>query len=170
MQNGFTKKIELFANVAIVVVAIVLTFVLVKKFVLTDSATTKIPKENISIGGKINLSDADWAGNGQTLMLVLSTDCRYCHESLPFYQKLSERVARNGKAKMIAVFPQSAAAAEEYLKSNGVTVSRVYQANPPSLGVGGTPSLLLVDRDGRVMRTWFGKLVADEETKVLEQL
>lgn len=104
MHDGFTKKIELFANVAIIVVAIVLTTVLVKKFVLTDSEAAKIPKENISVGGNVNLPEVDWSRNGQTLLLVLSTDCRYCHESLPFYQKISKQIAEGAKAKLIRSF------------------------------------------------------------------
>lgn len=171
MKDGFTKKIELFANVAIVIVAVVLVFVLAKKFVFNDASTAaKVPKENISAGMKVNLPEADFAANGSTLLLILSTDCHFCHESLPFYQRVIEQSARSGRVKIAAVFPQDAKTGEEYLKSNGVTVSRVFQAQPPNLGVGGTPSLLLVDKDGVVTETWFGKLAAPEENKVLGQL
>lgn len=171
MSENFTKKIELFANIAIIVVAVVLTGVLIKKFVFNDSSAAAIsPKENISIGTKVNLPEVDWAANGQTLMLVLSTDCHFCHESLPFYQKLTEQNAGSEKIKIVAVFPQETAVAENYLKTNGVTVNRVYQAQPPNIGVGGTPTLLLVDRNGAVTQTWLGKLGADQQQKVFESL
>jgi thiol-disulfide isomerase/thioredoxin len=171
MKDGFTKKIELFANAAIIVVAVVLVFVLVKKFVFNDASTAaKIPKENIAAGAKVNLPEADWAANGQTLLLILSTDCRYCHESLPFYQRIIKQSAENGRVKIAAVFPQDAETSREYLTANDITVSRIFQANPPNLGVGGTPTLLLIDKDGVVTQTWFGKLAAPEENKVLGQL
>ncbi len=171
MKDGLTKKIEVFANVAIIIVAIVLTGVLVKKFVFSDTAATaRIPKENIAAGTKINLPAADWSANGQTLLLILSTDCHFCHESLPFYQRIIKQSADSGRVKIAAVFPQDTETSREYLKANNVTVSRVFQANPPNLGVGGTPTLLLVDKDGTVTQTWFGKLAAPEENQVLGQL
>lgn len=166
MKDCFAKKIEFFANVAIIIVAITLTAVLVKKFVFSEQPSASLPKESIAVGSKVDLPGVDWSRHERTLVLVISTDCHYCHESLPFYQKLSQETARRGDTQLIAVLPQDSATGEKYLESNDVAVRRVVQANPPNLGIGGTPTLLLVDRNGAITDTWFGKLAADQEQKV----
>lgn len=170
MKETFAKKLEVATNISIIVVALLFGGVLVKKILLTDSAPAHTSKENIAVGSEVNTPPVDWSKNGSTLLLVLSTDCHFCNESVPFYQKLSRQTADNDKVKMIAAFPQETSDAEAYLKSNGVSVSQTYQADPPAIGVGGTPSLLLIDQNGKVIRTWFGKQSADEETKILEQI
>jgi hypothetical protein len=47
-----------------------------------------------------------------------------------------------------------------------IPVSDVRQAAFSTLRVAGTPTLLLVDRAGRVTRTWVGKLRPDAENDV----
>ncbi len=169
MNNNLVKKIEVFTNIAIILVAVIIGIVLVKKFLLTDS-TQNLPKESIAAGKKINFEQIDWASNNHTLLLILSKDCHFCTESVPFYQKITQEISRNQSVKISAIFPQDTQTAKEYLNQHQLPIQQIYQANPPSLGVGGTPTLLLVNKDGQVEETWFGKLSADEEQKVLNRL
>lgn len=169
MKTDLVKKIELFTNVAIILVALVLGAVLVKKFLLTD--TPAQPKKDIAVGEKVNFDQINWASNKNTLVLVLSKDCHFCTESLPFYQKVNQEVAKNPSVKLAAVFPQDVETAQEYLKTNNLDINQVYKANPSAVGAGGTPTLLLIDENGKVVETWFGKLMSsDEEQKVLNRL
>jgi thiol-disulfide isomerase/thioredoxin len=171
MNENITKKIEVFTNIAIICVVLLIGFVAVKKYVFNYPDATAVSKPPaVEIGTKINLPGIDWAGNNQSLVVVISTDCHFCHESVPFYQELSRRAAQSGHVKMIAVFPQEVSTAKEYLDSNSITVGQIIQANPPNIGVRGTPTLLLIDKDGRVTETWLGRLVDDQERKVFERL
>jgi thioredoxin-related protein len=168
MKEGFSKKIELFANIAIIVVALILGFVLVKRFILNDSAP--LPKQNIEIGSKVDLSMIDWAKNKNTLLLVLSKDCRYCTDSIPFYKKLNQETAQSEKVKLVAVFPQDVSTAKEYLQSHGLNLNDVHQVSVNDVGVQGTPTMLLINDKGEVAGTWFGKLFEPDENKVIERL
>lgn len=170
MKSNLVKKIEIFTNVAIILVALVLSVVLVKKFFFTGDTAANQPKKNIAVGEKVEFQQVNWASNKNTLLLFLSKDCHFCSESVPFYQKINQEFANNPSIKIAAVFPQDVDTAQEYLKTNNLAISQVYQANPPALGVGGTPTMLLVDGNGNVVETWFGKLVSDEEQKVLNRL
>ena len=169
MKESLVKKIEVFANVAIIIVALVLGIVLVKKFVLTDSSQNK-PKETVSVGSKINFEKVDWAKNGNTMLLVLSKDCRFCTESIPFYQKISQEIYQNNKIKLITIFPQDTSTAKDYLQANTISVNETFQANPSTIGVGGTPTILLINDKGEVTNAWFGKLYEEEEKKVFERI
>ena len=170
MPARMTGKLELFVNIAIIVVAITLTAVLVKKFVFTAAPGVSASLDAVTPGTAFKLPQIDWAANGRTLVLVLATDCRYCEKSLPFYQKLSRETESRSDFKLVAVFPQDTAAAAQYLRMHEITAHQIVQAHPPSLGVGGTPTLLLVDQNGIISETWFGQLLADQEQAVFARL
>lgn len=65
------------------------------------------------------------------------------------------------------MLPQNVSEGRNYLSSLGVQVDDMLQASLSSIDVSGTPTLLLVSRDGRVIRTWLGKLPPDLEREVL---
>jgi thioredoxin-related protein len=56
------------------------------------------------------------------------------------------------------------------LEGAGVHVDDVKQAQLSTIGVTGTPTLLLVDSTGKVANVWQGKLQPDQEAGVLAVL
>jgi peroxiredoxin len=171
MSDGILKKTELLANVAIIVVALLLGGVLVKRY-LWPGGAADAPRADprIPAGTRATLPGVDWAANGRTLLLVLSRDCRYCTESAPFYRNLAREAEGRAGVRLIAVFPQEVAEGRKYLADLGVSVHEVRQAAPSSTGAGGTPTLILVDEGGVVRNSWVGKLAAPEESEVLKSL
>jgi hypothetical protein len=169
-MNRLLRRIELIANVCIIAVALVICAALVKRFLL-KSPSTASPAPGVATGTKITLPDVDWAKNGKTLLLVLSTGCKFCSASAPFYQHLaSNAMSQQQGAKLIAVLPQGVEQSREYLKSLNVTIDDVKQASPPALGVRATPTLILVNNTGLVTDTWVGQLSADKEAEVFARL
>lgn len=167
-MNKLAKRIELVANVCIIVVALVISGALVKRFLLTPSTESDVP--GVAAGTKVTLSDVDWARNGKTLLLVLSNNCKFCSTSAPFYQRLIAGVKSQQGVKVIAVLPQSVEQSREYLKSLNVLIGDVKQASPSSLGTRATPTLILVDSAGLVTDSWVGQLSADREVEVVARL
>jgi hypothetical protein len=170
-MNNVSKKIEIAANVAIIVVALLLGVVLVQRYLLTGpqpeaAARPAAPKP----GTKLSLPDVDWGRSRQTLVMVLSTDCRYCTESAPFYQQLAREKARHEDLRLLAVLPQSPEESQKYLSENGISVSEIKQAPPSAVGVSGTPTLIIVDAAGAVVDSWVGKLPTAREAEVLSRL
>jgi thiol-disulfide isomerase/thioredoxin len=164
-MTGFTRKLEAGANVAIIVVAVLLGVVLVKNFLLAPST---LRAAEISAGTKVSLPGVDWGANRKTLVMVLQKGCHFCAESAPFYQRLARETSGQTGLRLLAVLPQRTDEAKEYLGSLSVPVQDVMQATPDSLGVGGTPTLILVDDHGAVIKSWVGKLPADQEAEVLK--
>jgi hypothetical protein len=172
MPDGIFKKTELIANIAIIIVALLLGGVLVKRFLLPGSETTTARNTDprIPAGTKASLSGVDWAKNGQTLLMVLSRDCHFCTESAPFYQHLARETAGRPDIHLLALFPQEVEEGKKYLDHLGISVNEIRQAAPSSTGAGGTPTLILVDQHGIVKNSWVGKLSAPEESEILSQL
>ena len=186
MKEDTVKGIQVTANIAIIITALVLCAVLIKTYIIAKPApsdATLVRGNSPSVGAnvtsgrqagaqiqagtKLSLTGIDWAKNGQTLLLAVSATCHYCSESAPFYQHLGRD---HGKTQLVALFPQPISEGKKYLDSLNVTVDDIKQARLSSFGVKGTPTLILVDGSGVVKNSWLGKLDADEETEVVNSL
>lgn len=168
-MNSLSKRIELVANIGIIIVALVICIALAKKFLFKSSASQP-EVAAVAAGTKIALPDVNWARNGKTLLLVLSTNCKYCSLSAPFYQNLVNRTASPQGAKLIAVLPQGVEQSRQYLKGLNVSIDDVIQVPPPAFGVRVTPTLILVNDAGLVTDSWVGQLSVDQEAEVLAKL
>lgn len=166
-MKNIARTIEVIANIAIICVAISLGVVLISRTIrsyrvtVSESANTANVKEQ-----RIQLPGVDWSNNEQTLVLALSSTCHFCTESAAFYRLIRERA----RVHTIAVLPQNTDEARNYLSELGVQVDEVLQAPLGSIAVGGTPTVMLVSRDGTVIRTWLGKLPPDLEKEVLSSV
>lgn len=171
-MDSFRKNVELAANTAILVVAVLLCLSLVKNQ-FSDNSPPDITARALNSDStlradeKIDLPGIDWQKNGNTLLLVLSTTCYYCTESAAFYRRLQQE---SGNAHLVAVFPQSVSEGEAYLKKLAVPVDDVRQVTVDSLNVRGTPTLVLVDSTGEVKDSWVGKLPPNQEAQVIARL
>jgi hypothetical protein len=163
-MKNIARMIEVIANVAIICVAISLGVVLISRTIrsyrgtVAESANTPPVKDQ-----KIQLPGVDWSKNEQTLVMAISSTCHFCTESAGFYRDIRTRA----RVHTVAVLPQSVDEGRKYLSSLGVQVDEVLQAPLSSMDVSGTPTLLLVNRNGTVIRKWIGKLPADLEKEVL---
>lgn len=170
-MSNLTKKIEMMANIAIIVVALLIVAVLTRQYLFpkqspnptAQSAAPRAPKT----GDAVALSGVPWQQNGKTLLLAVSPTCRFCTESAPFYRRLVEK---RGDARLIALVPQTVGEGQSYMKNLGVDISDVRQVSFDDLAVSGTPTLILVNGDGKVAETWVGALKPETENEVLSRL
>lgn len=166
------KRIELLANISIILVAALLGIVLVKSYLLTNTpkpkpAASSTGSNQLRAGTNISIPDIDWSKNGQTIVLAISDGCHFCSESAPFYQRLwTER--RN--THLVAVLPQPVEESKKYLNGLNVSIDDVRQVPLASFGVTSTPTLILVNDKGAIINSWVGKLTADREREVLASL
>jgi len=178
-MKQISKKIETLSNVAIIVVEIVLTFTLIKGYSSKNAEVApgpNLPASNPTInsanvvGKKLNVPDVDWAKNGKTLIMAVQSGCHFCTDSGPFYRELAKRQSSTAKVKIVAILPQTVEDSRQYLGSLGVSINQIRQMSLGSIGVSGTPTLLLADSNGVVTDAWIGKLDGPKETAVLERM
>jgi hypothetical protein len=168
-MNTLAKRIELLANVAIIVVAVLIGGVLINRYLLSNP-TQAINNNEVKVGTRVSLPDVDWSKNGQTLLLALSRDCHFCSESGSFYQRLALERASGGKSRIIAVLPQTVSDGQKYLRDLAVSVDDVKQQPLSLIGVVATPTLILVDNAGIATAVWRGKLPESVELEVLKRI
>lgn len=176
LPRRWRKKLETVVNVVVIIAAVLLIYAVVTKVLLR-------PAEDELFAGDITrvragdslpaLPDFSWNDSDYTLLVALSPQCRYCTESMPFYRRLfSEVRAGNIHLRVAALFASSTPVqiADTYLKDSALEVDRVVFASLDPLGIGGTPTLVLADRDGKVMNVWSGKTKSEEEKELRSQL
>jgi thioredoxin-related protein len=170
-MNHLYKKIELAANIAIILVAISLVVVLAKRFVFSaDNQNQATDNIQSNVGAKVSQPDIDWSKSNKNLVLVLSNSCHYCTESAPFYKRLVQERTRRDTFRLTAVLPQPVSDGRTYLNGLGVDIDEVKQLSPGAIRIRGTPTLLLVNNAGVVTEEWLGKLPPEKENEILSRL
>ena len=177
MFDKLTKKVEFLAHLATIAIAILLGIAVTQQyFARTPAATNgmRYPEPSqyaqVRAGAKLSVADVDWGKNDRTLLLTLSQGCHYCSASAPFYRRLTQETAGRKDVGLVAVLPQPVEDGRSYLSGLGVEVADVRQAPLDSLGVVGTPTLILVNKQGVVIDSWRGQLPPFKEEEVLNQL
>ena len=130
-------KIEQIANIAVILLALVVGAVFLKDRLSYD------PQPNqIRVGDKLTHLDGwDWGAHDRTLMLVLRKGRHFCEDSVPFYQRLVATQQQDGSTTaLIAVFPDTADAVKEVMKSEGLDVRGLAEVPLEGLKVSGTPT------------------------------
>lgn len=161
--SSLRRFVEIAANIAIVVVAVVI----VVNFVWPRVR----PKQDIitpSIGSTVSLSGVNWKENRTTLLMVLQKGCRYCEESVPFYRKLYDQ--RTGtQPRILAVIPGEHGDTDRYLCDQGVLTDGIINVSLDDVKVSATPTLLLVDQSGHLKSVWIGKLDENRQKEVMQR-
>ena len=166
-----SSKIELVANILIIIVAILFGVVLVQKYFFASPTVVanQPPRMEPTVGKQVNLADVDWSKQSKTVVLALQTTCHFCNESAPFYKRLTQAV-QGKNIKIIAVFPTKAEESTAHLKDLGITEIEVKQSPLSNLQASGTPTLILTNDKGEVTNFWIGKLTPDKEDEVINKL
>lgn len=167
-MKNLHRRVELLANLGILVIALLLGITLVNRYLRPASPGPEATQEmRVKPGTKLSLSGMDWQRSENTLLMVLSTNCHFCSESSPFYQRLAQERVGGKEVRLVAVLPQPPAESEKYLAEHGINVDEIRQSTPGAVYAKATPTLILVDRTGAVVQSWVGKLPAEKEAEVI---
>jgi peroxiredoxin len=111
------------------------------------------------------ITGVPYAAAKRTAVLFIRSTCHYCTESMPFYQDLMK-----GGARLVAISGEPQESLNAYLDEHGLSIesATVERASWPKLT--GTPTLLIVDDTGRVVKSWIGLLSAPDQQAVRELL
>src|SRR6185295_13306637 len=125
-----TTYFDRVANIAVVVAALVLIVLFTRSY-LTDSSPQSYP-DPLKRGSVLrNIEGVDLHHSVRTLILALSTTCRYCTQDLSFYKQLLSRINTEpgGSIQAIALFPEARDQVDAYLSSHELSVTAVAGVN-----------------------------------------
>jgi thioredoxin-related protein len=166
------SKLDTAANIAIILVCIIAAGILIRNNFFGPKPPTPLSeaKKGETLAA---LRDVMPAGTERALFVVVSPTCHFCNESMPFYKQLvDERNQKGSAVKVIAAVPADAAKPEEekHFTTAGIQPDALVTVDFAKIKVPGTPTLLLVDNQGKVLDVWVGKLDEPRQREVLARL
>lgn len=159
------EKLDVVTNIALIAVACIIGY----RFLRARAPSENPLPASVQVGDQLpRLAAYDWKSHARTLILALQDGCRFCEESLPFYRKLAELENSNQTdAHLIAVFPDAPAAVRRHLATQQLAIEAFAGVELSQVKAAGTPTLILVDRQGRASGVWIGALAATAEAEVV---
>jgi rhodanese-related sulfurtransferase len=154
-------------NIAILLVTLILSALLVKKFLFQPAQN---PEYRVAANAILRLDGINWTDSDRTVLLALQKECKYCSESAQFYRRLAAGLASQSNTRLIAVFSEKESETEAYLKQLDVPIEESRYVSFSSLGISSVPTLLILDRNGVVTDMWIGKLSPLEEKALMSKL
>jgi hypothetical protein len=166
LPTSMKDKLEIATNLLILAVLLLMTGTFIKSRVSHHEVI------GLSPGDKIDApAGYDWHNHARTLVVAVRKGCIYCERSYPLYRRLSGLEHDNNlKAHMLVVMPDDAASGAALLSSQGITSQSVAGIPLNNIKVSGTPTLLLVGADGRLLQSWVGELDASKADALVAQL
>lgn len=156
--------------VALIVVSCISAWVLIRNQLLTPKASGNSAVSPLQ-GETITLKEVIWEQAPQTVVIVLSAHCHWCKESVPLYQKVSMlHKSRKAAFQLIAISADGVDTMSRFLGANLIEVDRIIPAEVTRLGIQATPTVLLVNNQGRVASSWQGAMRPSDESAFLEIL
>jgi len=154
-------------NIAILLVAVVLSAFLVKRFFFRPAQKSDY---RIAPDARLSINGINWADSERTVLVALGRECKYCSDSAEFYRRLAAGIASQSNTRLIAVFPEKESEGEAYLKQLELPVRELRYVSLSSLGIKSVPTLAILDRNGVVTDMWVGKLSPLKESAVISKL
>ena len=168
-ENLVKIRSELVANIALTVMCLLVSGVVVERYVI--QRFVKQPDTGEYRQGQRLTGDMGTIVNSKsarvTAVVVVSQRCKFCQESVDFYRRLVALPdVREGRVQILFM-GYHAEDAKAFLVTHQLPVDDL-RATPSDLRakVQGTPTVLIVDRNGLIMGAWKGKLNSNQERNV----
>jgi hypothetical protein len=160
--------LEVTTNLAVLAVCITIAVTLVRgrQSQLQGSNSTSTESRKGQVFPAIENVSYDKAES--TLVLALNTQCKFCRESLPFYRKLLS--THSPTTQIAIIFPNPDKEVLEFVDEAKLPAPAVGGQDFSKFQIDGTPTLVLVGRNGKVQDLWAGELTAAREKQVLSAI
>jgi hypothetical protein len=168
MNLQFRRILDLLASLATILVCGYLGWTLFKM----NRAQTARVAQTASVGEYHRderlpaLGGFDYAASPQTLMLIVSSTCHFCTQSMPFYKSLVH--SHDSATRVVFVGREEEDVLRRYVASNGINDANVQHLSGDNWHIRGTPTAILCDSAGRVKKQWNGKPTSAAETEIRE--
>lgn len=154
-------------NIAILLVALVLSALLVKKFVFQPAPNASY---RLAANATLSIDGVHWADSERTVLIALSRECKYCSQSAEFYRRLAVGIPGQSNTRLMAVFSEKESDADAYLNQIQIPIREVHYVSLSSLGIRSVPTLAILNRHGVVTDMWVGKLSPLKEKDIMSRL
>ncbi|MCA1565231.1 MAG: thioredoxin fold domain-containing protein [Acidobacteria bacterium] len=165
------EHLEVLTNLAVLLAAVSILAVLTLNYFGGRKPVPQIV-EGLQKGQQFPaIPGVDYRGSASTLLVAMSTECGYCTQSIPFYNQLAD-MKNTGKISLrtVALFPNLDDEVQQYTRQHQLKTDHKSSVDFGQLKLAGTPTMILVDQNGRVINFWVGALKPDAQRQFLNSL
>jgi hypothetical protein len=118
------------------------------------------------IGG---LPGLDFRLSSRTILVVFSSRCHFCKESMPYLQRLvSVRDQRRARVRIVAVGFEPDQDARQFPEQQGWHPDQIVLVPPSAIKIRGTPTVLLVNANATVTHSWLGRTSGETYEEIVK--
>jgi peroxiredoxin len=167
-------SLDKLANVCIIVAAVFVSVSYARAWFITPPPPVAgASRPSYAVGESVPvLGGVSYEAAGRSLVFFVNSGCHFCTASMPFYQSLVQR--RNelkAPVQFVGASIEKETELRKYLDSHGVTLDRLATlGSRTDYKLALTPTLLLLDKTGKVQRMWTGALDQKQEQELLTAL
>lgn len=164
--------LETATNIAVIIAALVVSGVFILNYLRPNDRRTRRLQAGFEKGQQLaQIPGIAYGEAPKTLLIALNTNCGFCTESIHFYNRLAEiQRASNSKTRIITIFPSTAKEIQQYAEQHRLGLNTMAAVDFRALNVAGTPTMILVDTNGRVIDFWIGKPSESTERQIIKQV
>lgn len=171
--SKWRRNLEILTNLAVLISCVAVAALLIRSRTTASSyppqgLASAIPSGIVRGDTFPAIAGVKYDATDRTLILALNTGCHFCQESVPFYKRLPSHATQTGTGtQIVAIFPNETDEARKFLTAGNLEFQVLGRQDFAKLGVEGTPTLVLLGRDGKVQKVWRGELSVSDQKKVL---
>lgn len=172
------KRVETTTNLAVLLVCGLMGYQIINGMFATKKALPSAglapaaanPAGQYQPGEPVpTIPELTFAAADKSLLLFVRSTCGFCTASMPFYKTLIERVrGSGGKVSVAIISDEPVATSKAYLMRHNISPPTVASVAAGRFKVSGTPTVLLVDKQGIARRVWRGRLAEASELELIE--
>jgi hypothetical protein len=161
-EDKLKQRLEFLGHIVMILVGVVWLYIMGVNYVMP----TLLARSTLGVGQKLPaVAGVTWVGRDRTILVAMRIGCRPCQDSIPFYKKLATVV--DDRTRIVLLFGESPERVRNYSATEGLNLQTIAEAPIRALGVSGTPTLILVDGSGTVVKTWTGFLSPTGQQEVI---
>jgi hypothetical protein len=143
-------------------------------YVRYSAAATSPAPGLINVGDRIQPADGIPFAAPKTVLVGLSSTCKFCSESMDAFRRLNEfvRDKQGSPVRILGIGLEAEGVLQTYINSNGLSeFATVAVARESSLApvASRTPTLLIVDGSGKVVAAWAGLMRVNDMEAVISR-
>jgi rhodanese-related sulfurtransferase/thioredoxin-related protein len=123
----------------------------------------------LTANNEVRLEGVDLSKSIQNIIVFVDRNCKYCDLDAPFYQRLA-KASQTQAVNLIIAFPHDLHDGKRYLAEKQIEPDEVVRLHFKQIGIQGTPTLMLLNREGGIIAKWTGELSAPVENYIVSIL
>jgi rhodanese-related sulfurtransferase len=135
---------------------------------LFEGASTNPIHPVLDIGSRATIDGVDFRGSDMNLVIALTPECPYCTSSLPVHRTLADVARQRGVP--LTVLVQESDHSSAFIKALDLHYSQLITTDLTFLGIEGTPTVFIVNRDSVIVGIWVGELMPEHERVMVARI